>query len=156
MEKRKRPVKAGKGERWPMDSFLPYRISLLATAFRRAVADLYRPVLGLGENEWKVLVTVAHYGPLPSSEVGAHMTLDRMSVSRGLNRLVASGLVSRVPHPADQRVFDVALTTKGEAAFAPLARQGLALERRALRDFSDAEKKELLRLLGKLDMALRS
>ncbi|MDF2116453.1 MarR family transcriptional regulator [Roseiarcaceae bacterium H3SJ34-1] len=140
--------------RWDMSTFIPYKVSILATHFRQAIAGLYRPALGITEGEWKVLVTVAHYGPLASSDIGAHMTLDRMAVSRALNRLIELGLVRRRPHASDQRISTVSLTASGERSFDILAREAAALERKALQHFSTAEKTELLRLMEKLEAGL--
>jgi len=147
-------MKSESGFRWDMSSFVPYKVSILATHFRHAIAQLYKPALGIAEGEWKVLVTVAHYGPLASSDIGAHMTLDRMTVSRALNRLIDLGLVRRRPHASDQRISTVSLTASGERSFDTLARQAAELERKALRHFSSAEKTELLRLISKLEAGL--
>jgi len=142
------------GCRWDMATFVPYRVSILATQFRLAIADLYKPALGITEGEWKVLVTIAHHGPLASSDIGAHMTLDRMAVSRALSRLIELGLVRRRPHASDQRISTVSLTAGGERSFDALAREAAELERKALQHFSNAEKAELLRLIGKLEAGL--
>jgi DNA-binding MarR family transcriptional regulator len=147
-------IKLDPGHRWDMATFVPYKVSILATHFRQAIAELYKPALGITEGEWKVLVTVAHYGPLASSDIGAHMTLDRMTVSRALNRLIDLGLVRRRPHASDQRVSTVSLTASGERSFDTLAREAAALERKALQHFSSTEKTELLRLIGKLEAGL--
>jgi DNA-binding MarR family transcriptional regulator len=152
--RRKVAIKPEPAYRWDMASFVPYKISILATHFRQAIAEFYKPALGVTESEWKVLVTVAHYGPLASNDIGAHMTLDRMTVSRALNRLVDLGLVRRQPHASDQRISTVSLTASGERSFDTLAREAAALEHKALQHFSNAEKTELLRLIGKLETGL--
>ena len=142
------------GYRWDMATFVPYKVSILATHFRQAIAELYKPALGITEGEWKVLVTIAHHGPLASSNIGTHMTLDRMAVSRALSRLIDLGLVRRRPHASDQRISMVWLTASGERSFDTLAREAAALERKALRHFSSTEKTQLLRLIGKLEAGL--
>jgi DNA-binding MarR family transcriptional regulator len=159
MAARRKSAASGASEpgcRWDMATFVPYRVSILATHFRQTIAEVYKPTLGITEGEWKVLVTVAHYGPLASSDIGAHMTLDRMTVSRALSRLIELGLVRRRPHASDQRVSTVSLTASGERSFDALAREAAALERKALQHFSSTEKTELLRLIGKLEAGLRA
>src|ERR1044071_1253280 len=98
---------AGDHHRLDLEHFVPYRVSILATLIRRALSEIYRDDPGLTEPEWKVLTTVAHMGPLPSGDIGLHMTLDRMAISRALTRLIKLKLVERAPFEHDQRTTEV-------------------------------------------------
>jgi DNA-binding MarR family transcriptional regulator len=142
--------------RLDLPNYLPYRITTLAALVRRAFADIYRDDPGLNEPEWKVMTTLAHYGPLPSGDVGHYVTLDRVAVSRALTRLISLGLVSRKKFPDDQRMFTVDLTPAAARIYNRMAAQALALEEPILDQLDDGEIAELLRLLDKVESCFRS
>jgi DNA-binding MarR family transcriptional regulator len=142
--------------RLDLPNFVPYRISILATLIRRAISEIYRDQPGLTEPEWKVLTTLAHEGPLPSGDIGLHMTLDRMAISRALMRLIELGLVSRAPYERDQRMSEVNLSPVGSKVFDGLARQAAAIEESILRTLDRKEIVELLRLINKLESHFRA
>jgi DNA-binding MarR family transcriptional regulator len=142
--------------RFDLATFVPYRISILATLVRRALAEIYRDEPGLTEPEWKVLTTVAHMGPLASGDIGLHMTLDRMAISRALARLIRLKLVARAPLERDQRMWEVKLSDHGERIFSALARQAAGIEKMILQPLSSEEASEFLRLIDKIEMNFRA
>ena len=142
--------------RFDLATFVPYRISILATLVRRALAEIYRDEPGLTEPEWKVLTTVAHMGPLASGDIGLHMTLDRMAISRALARLIKLKLVARAPLERDQRMWEVKLSEHGERIFSTLARQAAGIEEIILQPLSSEEASEFLRLIDKIEMNFRA
>jgi DNA-binding MarR family transcriptional regulator len=139
-----------------LETFVPYRISILATLIRRAISEIYRENPGLTEPEWKVLTTIAHMGPLPSGDIGLHMTLDRMAISRALARLIKLKLVARAPFERDQRMTEVKLSSHGERVFSALARQATAIEEAILKPLSNAEVRDFLRLIDKIETNFRT
>jgi DNA-binding MarR family transcriptional regulator len=159
---RKKAAKSGVSrparERLRLDlpNYLPYRITTLAALVRRAFADIYRDEPGLNEPEWKVMTTLAHFGPLPSGDVGHYVTLDRVAVSRALNRLTTLGLVTRRKFPGDQRMFTVDLTPAAARIYDRMAAQALAIEEPILDVLGHREIQELLRLLDKVESCFRS
>jgi DNA-binding MarR family transcriptional regulator len=142
--------------RLDLATFVPYRISILATLIRRALGEIYRDDPGITEPEWRVLTTLAHEGPLPSGDIGLHMTLDRMAISRALARLIELRLVGRAPFEHDQRMSEVNLTPHGSRIFDGLARQAVAIEDVILAPLSRAEVSEFLRLIDKIELNFRN
>jgi DNA-binding MarR family transcriptional regulator len=142
--------------RFDLENFVPYRISILATLIRRALSEIYRDDPGLTEPEWKVLTTIAHKGPLPSGEIGPHMTLDRMAISRALTRLIKLKLVARAPLERDQRMTEVKLSAHGDRVFSALARQAAAIEDVILNPLTAAEASDFLRLIDKIEVNFRA
>ncbi|MFZ0838364.1 MAG: MarR family transcriptional regulator [Xanthobacteraceae bacterium] len=148
---------AGDGPfRLDLENFVPYRISILATLIRRALSEIYRDDPGLTEPEWKVLTTIAHKGPLPSGDIGLHMTLDRMAISRALTQLIKLKLVARSPLERDRRMTEVKLSEYGDRIFSALARQAVAIEKIILDPLSTEEASEFLRLIDKIEMNFRA
>src|SRR5262249_10167830 len=147
---------SGRRPRLDLPNFVPYRITVLATLMRRALAEIYRDRPGLSEPEWKVMTTLAHYGPLPSDDIGRYMTLDRGAVSRALARLMKLGLATRTRNVADQRTFVVALTAQAEHRYDRMAAQASALETRILTGLRRKDVRTLLTLLDHIETSLRS
>jgi len=142
--------------RLDLENFVPYRISILATLIRRALSEIYRDDPGLTEPEWKVLTTIAHKGPLPSGDIGLHMTLDRMAISRALAGLIKLKLVARSPLEHDRRMTEVKLSTHGAHVFDALAREAAAMEEVILKPLNSAEVVDFLRLINKIEMNFRN
>jgi len=142
--------------RLDLPNFVPYRITSVAALVRRAFAEIYREDPGLNEPEWKVMTTLAHFGPLSSGDVGHYVTLDRVAVSRALARLLKLGLATRTANPADQRMFTVDLTPRAAKVYDRMAQEALTLEESILTVLDQQEVRELLRLLDKVESCLRS
>jgi DNA-binding MarR family transcriptional regulator len=142
--------------RFDLANFVPYRISILATLIRHALSEIYRDEPGLTEPEWKVLTTIAHEGPLPSGDIGLHMTLDRMAISRALTRLIKLKLVTRSPFVRDKRMTQVRLSSQGERVFDVLAREAAKVEEAILSPLSNAEISDFLRTINKIEEHFRA
>ncbi len=69
---------------------------------------------GLGLSDFGVLEVLLHKGPLPVNTIGPKVDLTPGSISIAVDRLAASGLVSRVESAEDRRVRIVALTPRGK------------------------------------------
>ena len=152
----KRRAATGRRLRLDLPNFVPYRITVLATLVRRALGEIYRDDPGLSEPEWKVMTTLAHYGPLPSGDIGVYVTLDRVAVSRALARLMKLGLVTRARNASDQRTFMVDLTAPAARLYDRMAADALDLETRMLRGLRPADVRNLLTLLDGIEASLRS
>ena len=142
--------------RLDLPRFVPYRITTLAALVRRELAKIYRDDPGLNEPEWKVLTTLAHFGPLPSGDIGHYITLDRVPVSRALARLIDLGLATRADNLADQRMFTVDLTPRAARIYDRMAAQALEIEETILATLDQDEVRELLRLIDKVEACFRS
>ncbi len=153
--RRTRAAPAGR-LRLDLPNYLPYRLTTLAALIRRAFAEIYRDDPGLTEPEWKVMTTLAHYGPLPSGEIGLYVTLDRVAVSRAVARLVALGLATRTDNPDDQRTFMVDLTRHASRVYDRMAAEAIAIEERMLAALDEDEILMLLRVVDKIEARFRS
>jgi DNA-binding MarR family transcriptional regulator len=152
----KRGAATGRRLRLDLPNFVPYRITVLATLVRRALAEIYRNDPGLSEPEWKVMTALAHYGPLPSGDIGFYVTLDRVAVSRALARLMKFGLVTRARNASDRRTFMVDLTAPAARRYDRMAAEALALEARMLGGLRQTDVRTLLTLLDTIETRLRS
>ena len=89
-------------------------------------------------------------GPLECMEIARRMIVAVPGITGLIDRLEQAGFVNRVRCEKDRRVIHVALTDRGAATLAALDEPLLALHRRLLGHLSQAELKELIRLLEKV------
>jgi DNA-binding MarR family transcriptional regulator len=82
-------------------------------------------------------------------EMSKHLSIDTGLMTRMLDKLEAKGVLKRSRSNTDRRVVDLKLTRKGEAIAAEIPTIALPVLNERVRNFSKAEFKELLRLLGK-------
>ena len=82
------------------------------------VGDRMTKALGLSTARWQILGAMALAGkPLTVAEIARNMGLQRQSVQRTVNMLVATGMVATHENPNDQRARLVSFTKKGRAAY---------------------------------------
>lgn len=96
-----------------LESFLPYRLSVLANIVSRALARLYEQRFGLTVPEWRVMAILARFGPLSANGVCDRSAMDKVQVSRAVARAVENGLIDRRIDGNDRRRTILSLTTTG-------------------------------------------
>jgi MarR family 2-MHQ and catechol resistance regulon transcriptional repressor len=140
MEERKRPPKA-------LHAWL-----IMLKAWQSMSRYLFPSLLdqSLGESDFRVLEVLLHKGPMPVNTIGPKVYLNPGSVSVAVDRLYKKGLVSRIESSHDRRVRTVALTEKGRKMFVPLFRRHTALIKRAFKDVSTGELRQLEFVLKKI------
>ena len=76
---------------------------------QRVVADCCRTT----STQCHLLTELARSGPLPLSELGTRVLLEKSWVSRAVDSMVERGLVTKEPNPSDARSWLVTLTDDG-------------------------------------------
>ena len=79
------------------------------TRAQRVVADCCRTT----STQCHLLTELARTGPLPLSELGTRVSLEKSWVSRAVEAMVVRGLVTKEPNPSDARSWLVTLTDAG-------------------------------------------
>jgi len=137
-----------------LDSFLPYRLDILADAVSRALSRLYKDRYGLAVPEWRVLAHLGQYAPITAKAIAAHSRMHKTKVSRAVAELERLGFVRRADSDEDRREEPLSLTVKGKAAYDDLAPRAADFARHLLDDLSMTERRALEsainRLLAKL------
>jgi DNA-binding MarR family transcriptional regulator len=106
---------------------------------------------GLTPSQYNVLRILRGEGkPLPILEIASRTITVVPGITGLIDRLEQSGFVNRLRCDKDRRVIYVALTDHAVATLAGLDEPLLALHRKLLGHLSQAELKELIRLLEKL------
>ena len=85
-------------------------VARLYTRAQRVVADCCRTT----NTQCLLLTELGRSGPLPLSELGTRVSLEKSWVSRAVEAMVDRGLATKEPNPDDARSWLVTLTDDGE------------------------------------------
>lgn len=133
-----------------LGQFLPHRLSVLSNTVSRAISREYARRFGLSIPEWRVIAVLRDFPGISSGELAHESGMDNVAVSRAVNHLVRSGLVTRHPCTADRRRRVLDLTPQGEAIYDEITPLALGYQRSLLEELGPEERKQLDSLLDKL------
>lgn len=108
---------------------------------------------GLTPGQFGVLAIVVANPGLKQIELGSALGVDRSTIVAAVDKLEKSGLVERRPVPNDRRAHALTLTPEGQRVY----RRALTLvdrhEAQIADGLSEAERRQLLDLLGRVQRA---
>ncbi|GAA2924975.1 MarR family winged helix-turn-helix transcriptional regulator [Streptomyces enissocaesilis] len=130
-----------------------HSISRTARLHRIAAGRLLRD-LGLYPGQEFVMMHLWDAGPVRQSELIKAVGLDPSTVTKTLQRLEQSGHVRRRPDPADRRAALVEATGRSCGLKAQVEQAWQRLEEITLAGLDEPERKELLRLLDRVEVNL--
>jgi DNA-binding MarR family transcriptional regulator len=116
-------ARRGAGEAAPLrlETFLPYRLNVVAALTSQALSRIYAQRYRIGVTEWRVLVTLGQYGTMTGKAIGAHAHMHKTKVSRAVALLERRRLLARRANKADMREAFLSLTPAGRAIYQDLA-----------------------------------
>ena len=134
------------------------RISRLAADLDPLLAPVFTS-RGLGDGEFDVLATLRRSGEpfeLSPGELGASMMVTSGAVTKRIDRLERSGLVTRRVSEVDARARLIRLTAEGRRIVDEAVVDHVANEARLLSGLSAQERKTLAALLRKLGESIEA
>ncbi len=132
-----------------LETFLPYRLSVLSNTISNAIAGAYQERFGLSIPQWRVLCVLALTPSLSAAEVAQRTAMDKVAVSRAVAALLRQGRLARRTARADRRRSVLRLSRTGERVYAQVAPFALAYEKDLIRSLESAD-------LATLDRVLRA
>ena len=93
-------------------------VTRLYARAQRVVADCCKTT----NTQCHLLTELARSGPVPLSELGTRVMLEKSWVSRAVDAMVVRGLVTKEANPSDARSLLVSLTREGERTVRELDR----------------------------------
>ncbi len=110
-----------------LETFLPYRLNVLAQLVSEGLARIYADRFGIGIAEWRTIATLgeAVANAMTARDIGARSRMHKTKVSRAVASLERRGMVGRKANIDDRREAFLSLTAEGHAVYAaivPLAR----------------------------------
>lgn len=129
-------------------------------ALRRAQVAIFQRIIGrmarldIRPGQFSVLTVIDANPGLRAMEISEALGIRRPNLVALLASLERRGLVRRKVVPGDRRAQALYLTPQGASLLRQLKRLAAAHEREVTRSISAAEKRQLLRLLGRLRTAM--
>lgn len=111
----------------PLDlpKFLPYRLSILANRVSREMATVYAERFDLSIHEWRVMAVLGRFPEICANEVVERTAMDKVKVSRAVQKLFDADRLQRHRDPGDRRRQILSLSDSGQQIYTeivPLAR----------------------------------
>jgi len=138
------------GQKLELDTFLPYRLNVLASVVSQGLSALYAERHGLGIPEWRVVATLGQFGSMTAKEIGAHSHMHKTKVSRAVASLTKRRLVQRRANRRDLREAFISLTRDGETVYADLVPIAESFAAQLSEGFTAEERRQLDSLLTRL------
>jgi MarR family transcriptional regulator for hemolysin len=111
---------------------------------------------GLTRSQWQVLAYLERNEGIQQGGLAELLELEPITLGRIVDKLQALGLVERLPHPTDRRVWRLSLTEKAKPKLAELKLLGERTRGEALQTISETDHERLIQLLTTLKSNLAS
>jgi DNA-binding MarR family transcriptional regulator len=135
--------------------FVPFRLNRLSAEVSQALSSEYQERYGLDIPEWRVLATLGFRNEPCTAQYISHCTRTHKStISRAVMSLMQRRLVERVADVDDRRAFSLRMTDKGKTLYEELIPRLLRKEQGIMSCLSAQERREFVRLLGKMEGSL--
>jgi DNA-binding MarR family transcriptional regulator len=131
-----------------------YRFAMMSAMSTRSMASLFRR-RGLTDLGWRVFSLIGHHEPVHPSHIAKRATFDPDKVSRAVDRLVRSGLVTRTVDSADRRRIILTLTPRGRKVYSEIEQARREMEREFLSVLTPEELRAFHAALDKLEAQSR-
>lgn len=130
-----------------------YRLSQAARLYRaRSGAQLQQ--IGLHSGQESLLKALSTEDGMSMSDLAATLGVQPPTITKMISRLAAQDHVERRAHAGDGRQADVFLTERGRRAIATIDKVWKRVEKTALSDIDEKDRKRLRRLLRQVERNL--
>lgn len=105
---------------------------------------------GVSVPEWRTVMLLAERPGCTAIDIATSYAMDKMAVTRAVQRLIRMGMVERQRRASDKRSFSLRLTAKGDEFYATLLPTSTARYREFVDALSRDERRQLRELLSRL------
>ncbi|HET9031533.1 MAG TPA: MarR family winged helix-turn-helix transcriptional regulator [Dokdonella sp.] len=143
-----------------LESFLPYRLSVLSNTLSQAIARVYEKRFDLSVTEWRTMAVLGYRTDISAREVAERTAMDKVAISRAVARLMKKGLIERNTSRHDKRQSMLRLSDEGWKIYDQVVPLAIDHEKRLLSHLDVEEREWLARILdtlwkAELDEAMR-
>ena len=142
--------KASDPEAFELESWLPYRFSIISNNVGSALESYYGQQFGMKSMSWRVMAVLGRFAPMSAKELAEKIAIDQVAVSRAISELANHGFLSRRADQHDRRRIVLKLSKKGIHTYAQIVPQAIKAEQALLEDLTDEERKQLQAISLKL------
>jgi DNA-binding MarR family transcriptional regulator len=137
-----------------LETFLPYRLVLIASLVSEALARIYTARFGFGIPEWRVIATLGQFGTMTAKQVGNHTHMHKTKVSRAVAHLARRRYVRRRVNHEDKREEHLTLTAPGRAVYEEIAPLAIAFAQHLFDDVALNDHNAFERVLDTLTVRM--
>jgi DNA-binding MarR family transcriptional regulator len=137
-----------------LQHFLPYRLVNIAERTSHALSTLYANKFDMTIPEWRILATLGSQNDLTAKTIGQQTQMDKVTVSRAINRLSDKAFINRQRDPHDGRAIKLNLSKDGSIVYKTLIPAVLTWEQQLTSEFTPEDVKQLHKLLSRLQHQL--
>lgn len=124
---------------------------MISARVARFLAPMWESRYGLGVDTWRILAVIGRFGPISAKEVASRSSNDAFHVSRAIDRLVRSGLISRNVDIQDRRRARLEVTERGRVVCQEIEAVLSRVERELLGSMSGGEVERFRQQLATVD-----
>ncbi len=136
-----------------LSHFLTYRISRLHQKLNTQASKILTEAVGVTLNQWRMIAFIGGAETVTASELVRYTAMDKGLVSRNVNSLIESGLVTSSEHRKDSRIHNLSLTPKGQNVFDTALPKMRRRQENLRSGLSDEDVANLRRMLAVLEDA---
>lgn len=133
-----------------LETFLPYRLSVLSNTLSQAIAKVYEKRFDLSVTEWRAMAVLGYRADISAREVAERTAMDKVAVSRAVARMLKKGLIERGTARHDKRQSVLRLSDEGWRIYDQVAPLALEHEQSLLAHLDAEERQWLTRILNTL------
>ena len=136
-----------------LSDFIPYCLSVASNEISHKIALTYQQRFGIDLMQWRVLAVLGEKSQISAQEVSERTAMDKVAVSRAVKKLLNAKLVAREFAEEDKRRSILMLTDSGKDIYQQIVPLAKSYEKRLLKQLSDSEIDDFMKLLTKLRQA---
>lgn len=133
-----------------LETFLPYRLALLARLVSAALSQIYSERFGFGIPEWRVVATLGQFGTMTAKQVGNYSHMHKTKVSRAVAHLARRHYLQRRTNYEDKREEHLTLTPQGRAVYEEIAPMAILFAQHLFDDMAPGDRKAFARVVDTL------
>ena len=134
-----------------LKNFVPYRLSVLSNKISQGIAKLYESRFQINTQEWRIMAILGERPDISAGEVAKRTAMDKVAVSRGVKKLLASGKLERHFSDDDRRRSVLTLSETGWDIYQQIIPMAKEYEQNLLSSLDNQDQKLLDQLLKKLE-----
>jgi len=133
-----------------LENFTPYILSVVASRVSKSLASNYVESFDLSIPEWRILAVLNRYEPLSAAQLCVKTNMDKVAVSRALNRLTDRKRIKRDLADEDRRRSVLRLSHTGRQIYQKIEPLALGYQNELLATLSTREQEQLTIIMNKL------
>lgn len=133
-----------------LETFLPYRLATLSARISNEISKYYIERYQISMPEWRVIAVLGITPGVSAGHICDVGELDKVAVSRAVNKLLESGRVQREFSPEDKRRSILHLSQEGQKIYDEIVPLAKDYETRILDELDPSERDTLNSILSKL------